>query len=131
MRRTFWVGGWNATNHDHSKLEKDTETSVKLSTADAPFFSFLGKSKFEFYSNDTAVLGLDRTETARKHSKSSAHGDEHDVHLDYKEFVVPEQKISLFNYNYDPNSDKAVDDIVLLQAGASSIRCKECYLYAG
>ncbi len=135
MRRTFWTEGWKAAAHDDSRVEGDPKTSLTLSTAEAPLFSFLGKSRFEFYSNDTVVLGLQRTEAAAsQHSKSSTHGSGggRDAHpLGYKAPEAPDHKFSIFKYNYDADTNKAVDDIVLLQSGASSITCKDCYLYGG
>ncbi len=124
MRRTFWIDGWKAAALHFSKVEADPKkTSMTLSTAEAPLFSFLGKSRFEFYSNDTAVLSLHRTEKTAplQRSESSAHGDAHRL----------SDKFSIFSYNYNTDTNKAVDDIVLLQSGASSITCKDCYLYAG
>jgi hypothetical protein len=135
MRRTFWMDGRKAAAaQDYSKAEADSKTSMTLSTAEAPLFSFLGKSRFEFYSNDTAVLGSHHRTVAApsQRSESSAHaGGDRDARLGYDASMAPEQKFSIFSYNYDPDTNKAVDDIVLLQSGASTITCKDCYLYAG
>ena len=126
------MGSWNASSHDQSPPPTNSDTSIALVTADIPFFAFLGKAKFEFYSNYTRVLGAMHGDSARRDLKEHAKADDRDVHLDYKQFPVAEKTFSLFNYNYNSNTGSASQaSIVLTQSGASSLSCKDCYMYAG
>jgi hypothetical protein len=106
--------------------------SVTLSTADAPFFSFLGKSKFGFFSNDSVVLGASHTQTARKEAKASAQNDgDRGVHLNFKEFPMGERMFTV-SENYNSNTRSALNEnIVLTQSAANRLTCKDCYVYAG
>jgi hypothetical protein len=112
---------------------------MTLSTADAPFFLFLGRAKFEFFSNDTTVLGVDKEEALR-HRPKQTDGEDHGDDVRYKEFPFGEQTFSLFNYNYNTYTDRAaVEEVVLLEGEyekdglelSGSIKCKNCYMYAG
>jgi hypothetical protein len=126
------VNGWNASLSDHSRIRPSTNTSLVLATADVPFFTFLGKAKFSFFSNDTTVLGVVNEQDVRKAAqRPSAEAEAEDVHLDYKEFGG-EMTFSLFNYNYDTSTRAASNPrIHLMREGFGAAICEECYMYAG
>ncbi len=134
-RRSFWVDGWNATSHDDSKPAPISDTTMELSTGDAPFFAFLGKARFEFYSNDTKVLGVSPAEEnrRRKHTTSSKATDEEGVtELSYQDFPFGEKSFSLFNFNYDTSTGSAKQSsITMLQRTYGTLSCEDCYMYAG
>jgi hypothetical protein len=126
------VDGWNATSRDNSRPAITSGTSMTFTTADAPFFSFMGKVKFEFFSNDTTVLGLQDPQEIRRDPKSAHKDDGQAVHLDTEQFQMPDVTLNLFNYNYNTNTGTASQSsITLMQTGPISLKCKECYLYAG
>ncbi len=136
--RTFWVDGWNSTSHDHLKPAATSDTTMTLSTADAPFFLFLGQAKFEFFSNDTTVLGVDSAESMRS-KPAQADGEGHDD-VRYKEFPFGERSFSLFNFNYNSYTDSAQqEEIVFFEDEiekdgftlSGTMKCKDCYMYAG
>jgi hypothetical protein len=121
-----------------------------ITTADMPFYHFLGTAMFSFFSNDSAVVGSRRALELLKRQGKSAGGKEEKVQerfVDYLfgkwdwdndntaqagKFDAGEFKFDLFNYNYDRDNDRAQQSrIPLLSGSAGSIYCEECYVYAG
>jgi hypothetical protein len=125
--RTFWSNISKLSKH-----EITSNTSMKITATDVPFFYFLGKAKFSFYSNDTLIVGTQSEHSARADSKASASSDGDDVHLDYKEFPFGEQRINLLNFNYDTSTGRAKDPVIEISKDSSStFTCVECYMYGG
>jgi hypothetical protein len=105
---------------------------MRISATDVPFFYFLGKAQFSFYSNDTHIVGTKSEHSARANSKASAKSYGDDVHLDYQEFPFGEQRINLINFNYDMNTGRAVDPAIELSKDSyGNFTCEECYMYGG
>ncbi len=143
------MGAWNETSHDHSAPDTASGTNITLTTAEVPFFHFLGKSRFEFYSNDTTVLGVKNVEQLRKKQKPSEAESgkpklDWGVDLGYSEFDAGEHRFDIFNFNYDTSTDSAWRKEIVLEAeheadlgqygsvsAEGSITCKNCYMYAG
>ncbi len=133
------MNGWNSSKDHDYELEMDSDNSITLATADVPFLQFIGKTTFSFFSNDTRVLGTKQTmRTAPK--ISAKRGDSEGrrfINTDPftvmdGQFPFGEREVSLFNYNYDMNSDMAQQRrIPLLNEWFGDIYCEDCYIYAG
>ncbi len=94
-----------------------------MQTADVPFFYFLGKAKFSFFSNSSAVLGATGAPVMRKDSKN---GEK--LSPRFEEFSAGD----LFNFNYNTRTGSAAQpEITVTQLGPASIKCQDCYFHAG
>jgi len=99
--------------------------TITIPTATASPFSFLGRTRFEFFSNSTAALSTDsKAEIKRRAEQGKFPSDGSTYGLG--------EAIDLINYNFDTATGKAATaEIVIAETTNAKVSCKECFFYVG